>query len=310
MDESKRSNDIYSIEGSPSYLLENIGLTLQGRSRSAAQTGCMLKEVRIMFDAEIGAYSSPEIIMITHGHGDHCYHLPMILSGSKTKIPQTFAPDYISDKLVKLVNLTSELGSSGKEERPTKFPEGLIKGVKGGDKFKIRINKKKNYLVDVFDLDHTVPTVGYMISDIRKKLKAKFQELSKDEIKEIKTKDKSIELTELISVPLISFLCDTSIKGLEKALANGVNECPNTIVECTYLKKEHFEYSGKNKHIHWIDIKKIIINNPGKRFILIHFSQRYKNSDIQEFFSNEFANWEGDYNVLIWLDSGVISYQH
>ena len=60
---------------------------------------------------------------------------------------------------------------------------------------------------------------------------------------------------------------------------------PIIITECTFLLPEDKFRADKELHIHWDDLKKIIIEHPENKFVLIHFSKRYKSEFLKEFFS-------------------------
>jgi len=58
---------------------------------------------------------------------------------------------------------------------------------------------------------------------------------------------------------------------------------PIIMIECTFLLYEDYDYSKEKKHIHWKDLKPFFELYPNTQFILYHFSQRYKKSQIEEF---------------------------
>ena len=59
------------------------------------------------------------------------------------------------------------------------------------------------------------------------------------------------------------------------------------IVECTILNEEEKESAYSHGHIYWGDLKTIVKNHPDNQFILIHFSTRYSDDEIIEFFNKE-----------------------
>jgi hypothetical protein len=68
------------------------------------------------------------------------------------------------------------------------------------------------------------------------------------------------------------------------------------MIECTFLFDDDYELSLTKKHIHWKSLKPYIIQNIQCFFVLVHFSLRYKESEIKTFFENEKLE-----NVKPWL---------
>lgn len=105
-----------------------------------------------------------------------------------------------------------------------------------------------------------------------------------------------------VKIPLFAYMCDTDIRGIEQN-AEKLKECPVIIVECTYLYESHLILAKKNHHMHWNQLKLFILDNPKITFILIHFSLRYKDIQIMNFF--KFHQITG--NIILWLDSKIVN---
>jgi ribonuclease Z len=63
-------------------------------------------------------------------------------------------------------------------------------------------------------------------------------------------------------------------------------ECPVVVVECTFLVPEHLSQAQQSHHTHWSQIEQLVKKHENVTFILIHFSLRYKDADIELFFNN------------------------
>lgn len=68
------------------------------------------------------------------------------------------------------------------------------------------------------------------------------------------------------------------------------------MVECTFLLDEDISNAEKTKHIHWINLRPIIVEHPENIFILYHFSKRYNGEVVRDFFSNV-----GIDNIIPWI---------
>ena len=158
----------------------------------------------------------------------------------------------------------------------------------------------------VFKTFHSVPSVGYGFWQIKSKLKEEYKDLKGPQIAELRKKGVSVvEDTEL---PLFVFTGDTSIKLYETntdiftfpVIITGkiVSFFTNTYcLECTYLYENEIELAAKNDHICWAQLKPYVEMHPKVTFILTHFSMKYGDKEILEFFSKVTLP-----NIVVWTD--------
>ena len=76
-----------------------------------------------------------------------------------------------------------------------------------------------------------------------------------------------------------------------------VNFSPST----KYLRNCDEEFAPMHKHIHWKQLVQYIVKYPEVHFMLIHFSMRYKNEEVIDFF-NEKRSQLGISNFSPWLN--------
>lgn len=93
---------------------------------------------------------------------------------------------------------------------------------------------------------------------------------------------KGVEVSEEVEVPQFAFLGDTTGSVFEEVPE--LFSFPVVIVECTYLLDDHLEAADPSGHIHWNTIAKVASENPQVTFVLIHWSMRYSEEDIANFF--------------------------
>ena len=101
-----------------------------------------------------------------------------------------------------------------------------------------------------------------------------------------------IEITNTIEVPQFCYMGDTD----ERIFTNPIiQKYPTIIVECTFLYDEHLKNAQKDKHMHWSKLKPFIEIYTDITFILIHFSSRYSDDEINDFFKDKKLE-----NMLVW----------
>ncbi len=286
------------LEDYPKIRINN--LTIQGHSKSAERTCFYIHEFKIMFDAAISTKIIPKILMITHTHSDHCYNLPKTMYPGVQMTSLCDRKIYVPNEAVlpikNFINSVRKLENCDitSPEWASKFN---IIGIFNNDTYEL--NGK--YIMNVIECFHSIPCVGYGIIEKRMKLKKEYigqdiQSLKKQNI------DVSVETHNYI----LCYLGDTTINVFESNPK--LEEYSIILVECTYLEEDYIQKAKDNSHICWFELKPWINKYQNTKFILIHFSLRYKDSEIKKFFDNE-INEMTNKKIYVWLNYEVISYQ-
>jgi len=155
----------------------------------------------------------------------------------------------------------------------------------------------QNFSVKVIKCSHGVPSVGYAFSESRQKLKKEYLGISGKEIKALR--EKGADIFEVIELNKFVFLGDTTVAVFQDHPE--ILEYPVIILECSFLDADHLVFAHEAYHIHWKDIESIVEKHPKVIFVLIHFSLRYKDSYIEEYF-NSLPNGKPA-NVIPWTGS-------
>lgn len=290
---------LYEVWRRFTYPLIN-NLTLKGHSRAAEKTCFLVSELGLYLDGALQCYTPPLAMCITHGHSDHSTAIPMIIT-TNTPSPEPimiYVPLAVQNLFENYLQSHFQLncGTSRACNRIYKM-EGKIPG----DIWRLFL-KGRDYQFEAYKCYHSVPTIGYGISEVKKKLKPELQaQIAKMEgpaigafRKELQEKGES--LTHEVLEPLFVYLCDTTAQVFEDQT---IFRYPRIIVEVTNIYEKDEHYANKNKHICWNQIREIVRNHPGNLFILIHFSMRYTWEEIDECFSKERED-EGITNIYIW----------
>jgi len=253
-------------------------LTLIGYSKSTDKTAFSVPELKLMLDAGYCKRDmQPEFLFLTHGHDDHCKDLPY--AATKKGGLTIWCPNSIVNYVDAFLLGQFQLNSSKNLEKLN----WTIHGVKAGDEIHFG---KNNHRVTVIDCIHSVPCVGFCFDEKRTRLKSMYQNLKSDQL--VKLRQEGAELQETWYKPLFVYIGDTDIDVFTQNPI--IFQYPNIIVECTFLynEQEVILKAKKDGHIHWNDLKPIIISNPTNTFILIHFSLRYTEQEIIDFFDSEY----------------------
>ncbi len=276
---------------------KNFNLRLEGLSRSFDGTCMFVPQLGAQLDCgrKIDWSLKRTMLFITHGHLDHVSDLPMITHPSRQRYQSSskiniYCPAEIAGILLDYSNAAYNLNLSSRVSALELHEQSIytLTGVTPGD----HIPLAKDWRVEVLMCDHGVPCLAYAFFETRKCLNEKYIGSTPDEICDLRKLGVDIHSERLVR--RFIYCGDTSIKffGLHSAK---LQSYPVIIVECTYLDGP-VERATRRRHIHWSQLSPWVTSMSQTIFVLIHFSKRYTEDFIREFFI------EQDYsNVIPWV---------
>jgi len=164
---------------------------------------------------------------------------------------------------------------------------------------------RKTLTAHVVQCHHTTPAVGYVICETRTRLAPEHAHLSGKEIADLRKAGTAVTCS--VEVPRLAFLCDTTARVLEEpAVAGLVASCATVMIECTFLDDNMVSEAASRGHICWCEIEAFVEAHPSTTFVLFHFSLRYSDDNILDFFVQRQCEGGGHAlsNVVLWLDRG------
>jgi len=247
------------------------GLTVEGYSRAAVQSYWRIPELKIGFDLGGSPWSfmGTPTYFLSHAHLDHMAALPAFVARRrmmKMSPPTIYLPEPVKADTERLLRAWQRLDRG-------RMVCDLV-GVNPGDEFEL----SREHVVTVVETKHTVPSVGYIIWDRRRKLKPEFQGLPGDQIRDLRLGGE--EVTHEVRVPLIAYLGDTAPPGLDSC--DDIYQAKILITEMTFFRPEHRKAKiHKFGHTHLDDILERADRFQNERIILAHFSTRYHTSHLK-----------------------------
>ena len=260
------------IENLPLKTVVHKGLTIEGYSRAAVQSYWRVPELKICFDLGGSPWSfmGTQTVCVTHAHLDHLAALPVYVARRrmmKMEPPTIYLPEEAVENVQRLLQVWQRL------DRGRMVCD--IKGVKAGDEVEL----SREHLLTVFGTKHTVPSVGYVIWDRRKKLKPEYQKLTGDQIRDIRLT--GTDVTHEVRKPLVCYVGDSSPDGLDGYPP--VYEAQILITELTFFRPEHRkEKIHKFGHTHLDDIIERADRFQNELIILGHFSTRCHDAQMKQ----------------------------
>jgi ribonuclease Z len=253
------------IENLPVRRLTHKNLTIEGYSRAAVQSYFRVPELKIGFD--IGGspwdFMSLKSMFVTHPHLDHMAALPVFVARRrmmKMEPPTIYLPAPVVEATERMLKAWQRL------DRGRMLCE--LVGVAPGDEIEL----SREHVVTAFATTHTVPSVGYLVWERRRKLRPELVGRPQNEIRDLATQ--GIEVTHEVRQPIVCYTGDTSPAGLDAEPA--LYEAQVLITELTFYRPEHRkEKIHKFGHTHIDDIIERADRFKNERIIFTHVSTRY-----------------------------------
>ena len=247
-------------------------LTIEGYSRAAVQSYFRIPELRLGFDLGGSPWSfiGTPTFFVTHAHLDHMAALPAYVARRrmmKMEPPTIYLPEQVLESTQLMLKIWQRLDRG-------RMNCNLVP-VKAGD----RIELSREHIVSAFETKHTVPSLGYIVWERRKKLRPEFVGLTQDQIRDVRLSGKEVAME--VRSPLVCYTGDTSPAGLDG--------CPDLfnaqvlITEVTFFRPEHRkEKIHKFGHMHLDDIIERADRFKNELLIFGHFSTRYNEHQFEK----------------------------
>ncbi|MEX0727170.1 MAG: MBL fold metallo-hydrolase [Planctomycetaceae bacterium] len=258
------------IENLPVKTLLHKGLTIEGYARAAVQSYFRIPELKLGFDlgGSPWLFMGTQTFFITHGHLDHIAALPVYVARRrmmKMEPPTIYMPAEIVDDVNRMLRSWQKL------DRGRMRCE--LVGVKAGDEIEL----SREHRVTVFATKHTVPSVGFVVWDVRKKLKEEYRGLEGHEIRDLRLG--GTDVTEEIRVPIVCYTGDTAPAGIDDYPP--IYDAQILITELTFFRPEHRrEKIHKFGHMHLDDIIERQEKFKNELLVFVHASTRYHEKEI------------------------------
>jgi len=261
------------LHNMPVKTLVHKDLTIEGYSRAAVQTYWRIPELKIGFDlgAQPWEFMSTATWFVSHTHLDHVACLPVYVARRrmmKMEPPTIYLPEGAVEHVERILKLFTRLDRG-------RLPCHLVP-TKPGDEIEL----SREHVVTVSATTHTIPSLGFVVWARRRKLKPEYQQLSNDEIRDIRLSGQ--EVTHELRIPRLAYLGDSAPQGLDDCPA--MYEADVLITELTFVAPGHRkERIHKFGHIHLDDLLERRARFKNELIVAGHFSTRYHNKQIRQY---------------------------
>ncbi len=262
--------------------------TVEGFSRAPVMTFWRVPEYKLGFDLgwQPWEFMGTPRWFLSHTHMDHVLALPAYVA--RRRMMQMEPPTiYLPEQKVNEVR--QFLGAFCKLEQSS-LPCELI-GVRPGDV----IDLSRELVVTVHKTFHTVPSVGYIIWERRKKLKPEYLELSGEQIRDLNLS--GVEISYELRFPRIAFLGDSSARGLDQN--PDMFKADVLVAEMTHVSSQRNEPNQTPGHMRVEDYAARRDRFENQKIIASHFSVRYPMREIESRVREKLPDMLGGRLVLV-----------
>jgi ribonuclease Z len=270
MESSVESLD-HPVDNAPVRSLVHKGLTIEGYSRAAVQTYWRIPELKLGFDlgAQPWSFMATPTWFVSHSHLDHLAALPVYVARRrmmKMEPPTIYLPSETIEGVEMLLRAFQRLDRG-------RLPAKLV-GLEPGQEVEL----SRELVVKAFATKHTVPSLGFLVWERRRKLKPEYHGLGGDEIRDLRLS--GVEVSAEIRIPKVAYLGDTAPPGLD-ALPD-LYRAEILILEMTFVARgERASVIHKFGHTHLDDILSRAEKFENEVIIASHFSTRLHPDQIQ-----------------------------
>lgn len=260
------------IENLPVRSLTHKDLTVEGYSRAAVQTYWRIPEWKIGFDlgAQPWSFMGTPTWFVSHTHLDHVVALPVYVARRrmmKMEPPTIHLPEPAVEPIERVLRLLSRLDRG-------RLPCRLVPTAAGDE-----IELSRELVVTVSPTVHTVPSLGFVVWQRRRKLRPEFQGLPGERIRDLRLG--GTEVTQEVRTPRLAYLGDSAPAGLDACPA--MFEAEILIMELTFVAPSHRKDKiHKFGHIHLDDLVERRDRFRNELIIAAHLSTRYHPRQVEK----------------------------
>ncbi len=261
----------HPVDNAPVRSLSVGGLTVEGYSRAAVQTYWRIPELKLGFDlgGQPWSFMTTPNWFISHTHLDHIAALPILVARRrmmKMAEPTIYLPAQAVDAVEQLLLAFRRLDRG-------RMPARLVGLVPGQE-----INLSRELVARAFATSHTIPSLGFIVWERRRKLKPEYRALSNDQIRDLRLA--GTEVSAEVRMPLVAYTGDTAPAGLDAYPE--IYKAKILITELTFVGAgERPSVIHKFGHMHLDDLIARADRFENELIVASHFSTRLHPDQIQ-----------------------------
>jgi len=248
------------------------GLPVRGVSVAGRETWFHLPTLHLAFDfgrAPTALVSVPDVFL-SHAHLDHgaglaywCSQRRLLrLRGGTVRTHPAAVPAW-----TKLLALHEALEAVRYDARVEAMESGA------------RVSLRRDLEVEAFETDHRVPTLGFVASEIRNRLRADLIGHPPGEIRDAAARGEAV--AGKVAIPLVAYSGDTGA-GVFARAPRSFFTAKVLLLECSFVDETDHERSEEWRHLHLDEIAERADLFENEVVVLTHLTLRTSPGDIRK----------------------------
>jgi ribonuclease Z len=240
------------------------GIPLTGVSSAGRETWFHFPTLRLAFDvgrAPTELVSVPNLFL-SHAHLDHAAGLAHWCSQRRLfRLPGGVARTHPS-----AVPAWREILALHERLEDVRY-DARVEAMPPGETVALR----RDLSVTAFQVDHRIPTLGFLASEIRRRLKPEWSGKGEDAVREAAAG--GADVAGPISLPLVAYSGDTAT-GFFDVAPKEVFEAKVLLLECSFVEPRDEGRSAEWKHLHLAEIAERADRIHNEVLVLTHLTLR------------------------------------
>ncbi|HEY0008850.1 MAG TPA: MBL fold metallo-hydrolase [Tepidisphaeraceae bacterium] len=237
--------------------------SLIGYSVGGEETAVQVPELNVCFD--VGRCPqfalTSDLVLISHGHMDHIAGLAYYLSQRHfqgMKPGTVLMPRQLERPVEGMLRAWQEV-----ERQQTPY---TLVPLSAGEDYEVR----RDFVIRSVATHHGFPSLGYVLINVREKLRPEYTALSGEQLAELKRQ--GVDIQYKLEVPLVAYLGDTSLGDVFDNPM--ILDAQVMLCECTFFDPTHRTKAKAGKHLHVEDFVKVVQKSRNQHIIIQHVSRR------------------------------------
>jgi ribonuclease Z len=248
------------------------GVPLRGVSTAGRETWFHLPTLRLAFDVGRAPTELVPVanLFLTHAHLDHASGLPYWCSQRRLRrMPGGVArthPDSVPDWR-EVLSLHERLEGVRYDARVAPMAPGET------------VFLRRDLCVTAFLSDHRVPTLGFLASEVRRRLLPSFAGRSAEDVRAAVSRGERVSRE--TPIPVVAFSGDTA-RGFFDLAPPEVFRAKVLLLECSFVEERDRERSAEWKHLHLDEIAERADLFENEVLVLTHLTLRTSPDEIRK----------------------------
>lgn len=247
------------------------GLPIRGASTAGRETWFHFPTLRLAFDVGRAPTELVPVanLFVSHAHLDHAAGLAWWCSQRRLRrmpggVVRTH-PDAVP-LWREILALHERLEGVRYDARVEAMPPGAP------------VVLRRDLAVSAFNVDHRVPTLGFLASEVRRRLLPSFAGLGPEQVRAAAARGEAVARE--VSIPLVAYSGDTAA-GLFGLAPPEVFRAKVFLLECSFVEERDRERSAEWKHLHLSEIAERADVFENEVLVLTHLTLRTTPDEIR-----------------------------